>query len=184
MYTAYAIDICVLYVTPTGLLLHFSALDTNMNSALDYTEFVTYTGNSDGTEHAFQAMDLNGDNFVTQKEIEDTIQMLQSQSTEGTEDIPDENKGDLESHNQGEDVPGTQAEPLLANGHSEGTQQSDSNTPDTGAVVPPPSASTDNPDLTVSAPTTTPPPGDLNEGPDTDKKTNENALNMLSGKCV
>ena len=157
----------------------------NEDSVLDYSEFIAYAGNSVATEHAFQAMDLNRDTYVTQKEIVDTIQMLQTQSTEGTEDIPDENS-DLESHNQGEDVPGTQAEPI-ANGptqYGEDTHQSDSNFPgsDTGTVLPPPSG---DPDLTVSAYTT---PGDLYDAatpdPDADEETNENAVNMLSGTCV
>jgi Ca2+-binding EF-hand superfamily protein len=176
------------------LLMQFTFLDTNGDSALDYMEFDAYTEDSEGTEHVFKALDVDGNDVITRDEISNAIHVLQKQTTEATEDIPDDSsKGDVEPPiNQGEDVPGTPAEPVT-NGptqYDEGTHQSNGSVPgsDIPAVVPPATGGLDNPDSTVSnteTPVTSPgePTSgpDTDDGTDTDEKTAEAALSVLSG---
>lgn len=66
----------------------FSSLDANRDSALDIQEFSYFAGDSDSTPTIFEAMDFDGDNYITVKEIEKALQLLQQPATEGTEGFP------------------------------------------------------------------------------------------------
>lgn len=92
-----------------ALLVQFDLLDTNNDTVLDYNEFTIYGGNTESAKGIFRLMDSNIDR-ISYQEISDTIQMLQLQITEGTEDMLNGENG---QYNEG-DVPDTQTQPVAA----------------------------------------------------------------------
>ena len=100
------------------LLVEFTTLDADGDGALEYDEFSQYAGDTLRSRRVFGAMDTDGDQAITYEEIADTIQMLERQTTEGTEDFPieteDETTGDRFAVNTNEEeTPGTPTRPHL-----------------------------------------------------------------------
>ena len=102
MHSVSAADWCCMYTLyillaqcslPTDLLMQFYGLDIDGDRALDYYEFTIYAGVTESAERIFEVMDRDQDNTVTYQEVLDSIQMLEQRTTEGIEDIPDENDG-------------------------------------------------------------------------------------------
>ena len=120
--------------------MQFYGLDIDGDMALDYYEFSTYAGVTESAERIFEVMDRDQDNTVTYREVLDSIQMLEQRTTEGTEDIPNENDGkSTDPYNNEGDVPDTQTRPpdssLPTVGHGEDIMDDNAVTgPDTGTL--------------------------------------------------
>ena len=71
------------------ILKSFYSLDIDGNGSLDYYEFSSFTGDTKSARFAFEKMDGNSDRVLTQQELTRAVEMLERQTTEGTEALPD-----------------------------------------------------------------------------------------------
>ena len=71
------------------LLKSFYILDIDGNGSLNYYEFSSFTGDTNSARFAFEKMDGNSDRVLTQQELSRAVEVLEQQTTEGTEALPD-----------------------------------------------------------------------------------------------
>jgi methyl-accepting chemotaxis protein/Ca2+-binding EF-hand superfamily protein len=95
------------------LLMQLPMLDSNGDGFLDYSEFAVFAGDTLATQKVFTAIDLNRDMVITGQEIMDTIQVVETQATGGTEDVPSSTEDESTDVYTDDRFPGTQTEPAL-----------------------------------------------------------------------